>query len=85
MSNLANKNIKTLRQELIENLTLDFFEDEEITSILQELKSYDKKIRQKLLALCVVLAVKSSSFVPNTLKRIRTVSKHLRGGRRPLA
>jgi nitric oxide reductase NorD protein len=77
MSNLANKNIKTLRQELIENLTLDFFEDEEITSTLQEIKSYDKKIRQKLLALCVVLAVKSSSFVPNTLKRIRTVSKHL--------
>lgn len=73
----SRDNIRELRQKLIENLTLDFFEDDEIADILQVIRSFDRGLRQQIFALCVHLSGASSSFVPNTLMRIRTAAEHL--------
>ncbi|MBC8413006.1 MAG: VWA domain-containing protein [Nitrospira sp.] len=71
------KNIRQLQKELVTNLSLDFFEDDEIALILQDIKSYDKGMRQIILALCVTLSGASSSFVPSALTRIRRASGNL--------
>jgi len=77
MLSVSRKNIADLRKELIKNLDLDFFDDEEIDSILREVESHDETLQQMIFALCVVLSNKSSSFVPRTLRRIRSASRHL--------
>jgi len=74
MLSVSRKNIADLRKELIKNLDLDFFDDEEIDSILREVESHDETLQQMIFALCVVLSNKSSSFVPRTLRRIRSAS-----------
>jgi nitric oxide reductase NorD protein len=77
MLSISRKNIADLRKELIKNLDLDFFDDEEIDAILREVESHDETLQQMIFALCVVLSNKSSSFVPRTLRRIRSASRHL--------
>jgi nitric oxide reductase NorD protein len=77
MSPVSRENITQLREELVKNLTVDFFEADEIESILREINSFDRRLRQKILALCRVLSSASSNFVPNTLKRTKAASIHL--------
>ncbi|RJQ44804.1 MAG: VWA domain-containing protein [Nitrospiraceae bacterium] len=69
--------IPHLKEDLIKNLRLDFFDDDEIEAVLRDLEYLDKRIRQKTLALCQTLSHASSSLVPKTLKRIKNASRFL--------
>src|SRR3990172_4750701 len=62
------------REDFIRNLRLDFFDEEEIISVLEEVDSLHPGIRQKSFALCHTLSHASSSLVPNTLRRIKTAA-----------
>ncbi|MBI4849043.1 MAG: hypothetical protein HY808_10805 [Nitrospirae bacterium] len=77
MHEIEDKYIEQLKEEIIKNLRLDFFDDEEIKAILRDLTSFDKKIRQKAVALCQTLSHKSSSLVPTTIKRVKNASRFL--------
>ncbi len=77
MSDVSRKNIAQLREELVKNLTVDFFEEDEIKSILRVINSFDRRLRQIILALCRILSGASSNFVPNTLNRIKSASGQL--------
>ena len=57
-----------LREELVQNLRIDFFDDEEIAAILSDLDTLDARIQQKALALCHSLSQAGSSLLPNTRK-----------------
>lgn len=65
--------IEQLREGLIRNLNLDFFDEEEIASILEDVESLDQRLRQRIFALCLGLSHASSSLVPGALKKIRKV------------
>jgi nitric oxide reductase NorD protein len=69
--------IEQLKEGLVKNLRLDFFEDEEITSILNDIYSFDIRIRQKILSLCFNLSNASSSLVKGTLRKIKGASRIL--------
>lgn len=69
--------VEKLKEELIKNLRLDFFEEEEISSVLEEIDSFDPKVRQKILALCFNLSNASSSLVPSSLRKIKAVFRIL--------
>lgn len=69
--------IDQLKEGLIKNLRLDFFEDEEITSILNDIYSFDTRIRQKIFALSLNLSNASSSLVKGTLRKIKGASRIL--------
>lgn len=77
MTSVAEKNIAQLKQDLVKNLTVDFFEDKEIEAIIEEIESHDERLRQKMFALCSVLSGASSSLVPRSLKRVRSASRYL--------
>ncbi|MBI5211921.1 MAG: hypothetical protein HY957_00920 [Nitrospirae bacterium] len=69
--------IEQLKEGLVKNLRLDFFEDEEISAILYEIDSFDRNIRRKILSLCLNLSSASSSLVQNALRKITAASKLL--------
>lgn len=77
MSLPRQKHIEELRQGLTRNLSIDFFDDEEIAEILAEIESFDPGIRRKILALSLTLSNKSSSLVPNVLRRLKRVARSL--------
>jgi nitric oxide reductase NorD protein len=66
-----------LKEGIIKNLKIDFFEEEEINEILKEIDSFDQRIRQKILSLTLNLSAASSSLVGNTLKKIKKASMTL--------
>lgn len=74
---LTAKQYDQLCDELVTNLSLDFFEDDEIDHVLNEINSYDPQVRQKVLALALALAHASSSLVPGLLRHIKTASLFL--------
>lgn len=77
MHEVEKKYRERLKEELIKNLRLDFFYEEEIEAVLRDLEFLDKTISQKTLALCQTLSHASSSLVPKTLKRIKNASRFL--------
>jgi nitric oxide reductase NorD protein len=77
MHGIERKHREHLKEELIKNLRLDFFDEEEIAEVFRDLESLDKTISQKTLALCQTLSHASSSLVPKTLKRIKNASRFL--------
>jgi len=77
MHEIEGKYREHLREELVKNLRLDFFYEEEIEEVFRDLESLDKTIGQKTLALCQTLSHASSSLVPKTLKRIKNASRFL--------
>ncbi|RJQ56969.1 MAG: hypothetical protein C4526_00280 [Nitrospiraceae bacterium] len=77
MYGIEEKYREHLREELIKNLRLDFFDEEEIAAVFRDLEFLDKTISQKTLALCQTLSHASSSLVPKTLKRIKNASRFL--------
>ncbi|MBI5741244.1 MAG: hypothetical protein HZA16_11060 [Nitrospirae bacterium] len=77
MHGSGEKHLTHLREDLVKNLRLDFFDDEDIESVLRDLQYLDRKIGQKTLALCQTLSHASSSLVPRTLKRIKNASRFL--------
>lgn len=74
---ISTKQYDELREDLIRNLALDFFEDGEIDYIVNEIESYDVHVRQKVLALFLALSHASSSLVPGLIPHIKTASKYL--------
>lgn len=76
MPHLPSKS-REMKDGLIKNLSIDFFDEEEINDILGQIDSFGPKLKQKLLALSLTLSGASSSLVPGTLKRIKKVSQHL--------
>ncbi|HTZ17911.1 MAG TPA: hypothetical protein VMB78_05675, partial [Dissulfurispiraceae bacterium] len=66
-----------LKEALSGNLRLDFFEDDEIRSILNTIDLFDPALRQKTLALCLSLSHASSSFVVSTLRRLKKAAEIL--------
>ncbi len=66
-----------LREILITNLSVDFFEDGEIDSVLNQIDSCDPAVRQQVLVLAVRLSSASSTLVPGALRNIRSASVHL--------
>lgn len=77
MSQINTRQYDELREDLITNLALDFFDDGEIDYILGEIESYDVRVRQRVLALFLALSHASSSLVPRLLRHIKTASRHL--------
>lgn len=69
--------IEQLKEGLVRNLKIDFFEEDEIFAVLKEINSFDAKIRQKIYALCFSLSNASSSLVPNSLRKIKGASEIL--------
>ena len=69
-----------LWENLIDNLTLDLFEEEEIEAVAHDIRQLDAIYRQKTLALCVSLSHSASGLVPNVLRRIKTAAKILAPG-----
>lgn len=74
---MTERHIEHLREGLVRNLTLDFFEDEEIRAVVYEIDALDDRLRQKALALSLALSHASSSLVPNVLKHITRASSFL--------
>ncbi|MFZ5998736.1 MAG: nitric oxide reductase activation protein NorD [Nitrospirota bacterium] len=74
---MTERHIVHLREGLVRNLTLDFFEDEEIQAVVHGIDVLDDRLRQKALALCLALSHASSSLVPNVLKHIRKAASFL--------
>lgn len=66
-----------VREELLQSLSQEYFDDEEKEAILRDIESLDKRYRRKTLALCASLAAASSSLIPRALKRIRKASRSL--------
>jgi nitric oxide reductase NorD protein len=66
--------IEELKEGLVRNLRLDFFEDDEISEIFGEIESFDHRLRQKILALSLNLSHASSSLVLNTVRKIKKAS-----------
>ncbi len=64
-------------EELITNLRLDFFENEEIIEVVGIIDSFEPPLRHRVLALCLALSNASSTLVPNTLKRIKKAARNL--------
>lgn len=71
---------RDLKDALVRNLTLDFFNPEEVQAVLRDIDSFDPKLRQKILALCLSLSHASSSLVRNILGRIKEAEQHLSPG-----
>ncbi len=71
------KHIEQLREELVENLRIDFFDEDEIKNILDAIDVIHPLLRQKTLALCVTLSHASSTFVGSTLNRIKKAGRVL--------
>jgi len=65
---------KQFRDDIVRNLRLDFFDEDEISAVLNDLDSLVPQLRQKAVALCLTLSQAGASLVPSTLKRIRTAS-----------
>src|SRR3990172_2864782 len=63
-----------LKEELLKNLKIHFFEDEEAEEVLKAISEIDKRYRQKALALCLALSSFSSNLVPRALMHIRAAS-----------
>jgi nitric oxide reductase NorD protein len=74
---LTEKHIDHLREGLVRNLTLDFFEDDEIRAVVREVDGLDDRLRQKAFALCLALSHASSSLVPNVLNHIKRAASFL--------
>ncbi len=74
MHSRAEKNIERLEEGLRKNLSLDFFDDDEIAAVFRDIGFLGPQLRQKALALCFTLSGASSSLVPNTLKRLEKAS-----------
>jgi len=62
------------RTSFVRNLSVDFFEEEEIEYLLGDIASFDQPARQKVQALCLALSNASSSLVPRVLSHIRHAS-----------
>ncbi len=77
MPDTSQPNSEHLMEEIIKNMRLDFFENEEIIAVIDAIDSFDRHLRQKVLALCFALSHASSSLVSNTLKRISTAAQKL--------
>jgi nitric oxide reductase NorD protein len=77
MTNIGARQYEGIREDLVMNLGIDFFEDGEIDQILQEIESYDPAVRHKVLALAEALSAASSSMVPGLLRHIKTASAGL--------
>jgi nitric oxide reductase NorD protein len=77
MKHISEKQITDIRTAFVRNLTVDFFEDDEIEYVLGEIDSFEQPARQKVLALCLALSSASSSLVPRVLSHIRTASEFL--------
>ena len=77
MPSLSGKQVSQLKEALSGNLRLDFFEDDEIRSILNTIDLFDPALRQKTLALCLSLSHASSSFVVSTLRRLKKAAEIL--------
>ncbi len=77
MKHVAEKQIEEIRSAFVRNLSLDFFDDDEIESLLNEVDSLDRQVRQKVLALCLSLSSASSSLVPRVLRHIKSASDFL--------
>ncbi|TAN39613.1 MAG: hypothetical protein EPN25_10770, partial [Nitrospirae bacterium] len=67
-----------LREDLIRNLRIDFFDDDEIAALLSDLDSLAPGISRKAFALCHSLSQAGSSLLPNTVRRIKTAAAFLR-------
>ena len=63
-----------LREDLIRNLRLHFFENGEVDKVLKEIDSFSGRLRRKTLALCLSLSNVSSNLVPRALGYIRAAS-----------
>ncbi len=77
MRQLSDKQVKDLRAALINNLGLDFFDEDEINYLLGEIDSFEQPARQKIQALCLALSSASSSLVPRVLSHIKSASNSL--------
>ncbi len=77
MQPTVKKHIEQLREGLLKNLTLDFFDRDERDAILRDIDGLDRRIRQKAFALCFSLSNASSSLVPNAVKRIKKAAHFL--------
>ena len=71
---LANKHTQDLRAAFISNLEVDFFDEDEIGSILGQIDSFEQPARQTVQALCLSLSNASSSLVPRVLAHIGEAS-----------
>lgn len=77
MLTAAKRAKEELWEELVQNLTFDLFEDEEVEEVSRDIRAFDQRYRLKALALCVSLSKSASGLVPNLIRRINTASKSL--------
>lgn len=78
MLRTAQDHAGRFREDMILNLRIDFFDDDEIAAILSDLDSLDPGIQQKAFVLCHSLSQASSSLLPNAVKRMKTAAAFLR-------
>jgi nitric oxide reductase NorD protein len=74
MKYISDTQIKDLRTAFVGNLSVDFFDDEEIDYVLGEIDSFEQPARQKVQALLLALSSASSSLVPRVLSHIRNAA-----------
>jgi nitric oxide reductase NorD protein len=60
--------------ELIKNLRLNFFDNQDIISVIDTIDMFDHAPRLKLLVLCLILSDATPSIIPGTLKRVQRVA-----------
>ncbi|MEW6117211.1 MAG: hypothetical protein AB1553_09970 [Nitrospirota bacterium] len=63
-----------LMGELIKNLRLNFFENQDIIAIIDTIDMFDHAPRRKLLVLCFILSEATPSIIPGMLKRVKRVA-----------
>ncbi|MEW5746109.1 MAG: hypothetical protein AB1805_11815, partial [Nitrospirota bacterium] len=63
--------------ELIKNLRLNFFDNQDIIGIIDAVDTFDERLRLKVLVLCVILSDETPSIIPSTLRRIQKVGRKL--------
>src|SRR5512143_2542210 len=74
---LLSRHSNDLYDDLTTNLSVDFFEDDEIDHVVNEIRSYEDPLRQKVLALALALSHASSSLVPGMLRNVRAAASVL--------
>ncbi|MDA8169179.1 MAG: VWA domain-containing protein [Nitrospiraceae bacterium] len=69
-----------LKEDLRKNMRLHFFEEPEIQAVIDIIDSFDKRLRQKVLALLYNLSNTSSNVVPRLLAHMREAADFLGPG-----
>jgi nitric oxide reductase NorD protein len=65
-----------MMEGLVDNLRIDL-PDEEILPVVEQIKAFDLRIRQRVLALCHVLSGASSALVVSALRRMQNAGQSL--------